>query len=227
MNDWQGPGAEARRRMVEEQLVARGIHDPRVLAAMREVPREEFVEPGLRAHAYADSPLRIPDGQTISQPFIVALMAEAARIGPGDRVLEVGAGSGYAAAVLSRLGAQVFAIERHPGLAEAARERLGRLGFAVAVREGDGTLGWPEAAPFDAILVAAAGPGAPDALKGQLAPGGRLVLPVGPRDGPQDLVRVTRQGPEAWEEERLGGVRFVPLLGAQGWPEGGGAGEGV
>ena len=214
--------AATRRRMVEDQLVARGLRDARVLDAMSTVPREEFLEPGLDARAYEDTPLPIPDGQTISQPFVVALMAEAARIAPGSRVLEVGAGSGYAAAVLSLLGGQVFAIERHPGLARAARERLGRLGFAVEVRDGDGTLGWPEAAPFDAILVAAAGPGAPEALRRQLAPGGRLVLPVGPRDGPQDLVRVTRLGPEEWSEERLGGVRFVPLLGAQGWPEGGG-----
>ncbi len=210
---------EDRARMVERQVAARGVSDPRVLDAMRVVPREAFVPPGQAARAHADGPLPIGEGQTISQPYIVALMAEAARIGPGDRVLEVGAGSGYAAAVLSRLAARVFAVERLSALAEAAAERLARLGCAnVAVRAGDGTLGWPEAAPFDAIVVSAGGPEVPEALMAQLAPGGRLVMPVGRDEGIQRLLRLTRSR-DGWVEDDLGAVRFVPLIGAQGWPE--------
>ena len=211
--------AEARARMVADQIARRGVTDSRVLAAMRDVPREEFVERGLEAEAFRDGPLPIAQGQTISQPFIVALMAEAARIAPADRVLEVGAGSGYAAAVLGRLAARVVAIERHPALAQAARERLQRLGMAhVEIVEGDGTLGWPEAAPFDAIVVSAGAPRVPEALKEQLAPGGRLVIPVGDEGSHQDLRRLTRRE-DGFHEESLGGVRFVPLIGAQGWKE--------
>ena len=211
--------AEARARMVADQIARRGVSDARVLAAMREVPREAFVERGLEAEAFRDAPLPIAQGQTISQPFIVALMAEAARIAPGDRVLEVGAGSGYAAAVLGCLAARVVAIERHPALVQAARERLARLGMAhVEIVEGDGTLGWPGAAPFDAIVVSAGAPRVPEALKEQLAPGGRLVIPVGSEGVHQDLRRLTRRG-DGFEEESLGGVRFVPLIGAQGWKE--------
>ena len=208
---------EARASMVERQIRARGIRDPRVLQAMQEVPRELFVPPGQRPWAFEDGPLPIEEGQTISQPFIVALMAEAARVAPTDRVLEVGAGSGYAAAVLGRLAAEVVAIERHPPLARAAQDRLRGMGVPnVRIVEGDGTLGLPESAPFDAIVVSAGGPRVPEALKAQLAPGGRLVIPVGPEGGPQDLRRVTRVG-DGFEEESLGGVRFVPLIGAQGF----------
>jgi protein-L-isoaspartate(D-aspartate) O-methyltransferase len=210
---------EARARMVADQIARRGVTDPRVLAAMRDVPREAFVAPELRPEAFRDAPLPIAHGQTISQPFIVALMAEAARLQPTDRVLEVGAGSGYASAVLARLAAHVTAIERHAPLAQAARDRLSALGFHnVEVVTGDGTLGWPAAAPFDAIVVSAGGPRVPEALKAQLAPGGRLVIPVGPDGGPQDLLRLTRSG-DGFEEESLGGVRFVPLIGAEGWKE--------
>ena len=196
-----------------------GKLDPAVLQTMRTVPRHEFVPEEVRRHAYEDRPLPIGYGQTISQPFIVALMAEAARVAPSDRVLEVGAGSGYAAAVLGCLADRVVAVERHPALAQAARERLARLGIAnVAIVEGDGTLGWPEAAPFDAIVVSAGGPRVPEALKEQLAPGGRLVIPVGAEGEAQDLLRLTRHD-SGFEEESLGGVRFVPLIGAQGWRE--------
>lgn len=207
-----------RRRMVATQIEARGIRDPRVLQAMREVPREAFVEPGWEEAAYADRPLPIGEGQTISQPYIVAAMLEAARIGPRDRVLEVGAGSGYAAALAGRLAASVIAVERLGPLAESARRRLQRLGCAnVELRQGDGSLGVPEAAPFDAILVAASGPEVPDALRRQLAPGGRLVLPVGERHGPQRLLRITREAEDGFAEEVLEAVAFVPLIGKGGW----------
>jgi protein-L-isoaspartate(D-aspartate) O-methyltransferase len=208
---------EARARMVEQQIRARGITDPSVLEAMRDVPREAFVPPAQAPYAFEDGPLPIGEGQTISQPFIVALMAEALRLRPTDRALEVGAGSGYAAAVLARLASEVWAIERHAPLARAAEERLAALAIGnVRIVQGDGTLGLPAEAPFDAILVSAGGPRVPEALKAQLAPGGRLVIPVGPEGGPQDLRRVTRVG-EGWTEESLGGVRFVPLIGAQGF----------
>jgi protein-L-isoaspartate(D-aspartate) O-methyltransferase len=208
---------EQRRHMVERQLAARGIADPRVLAAMRTVPREWFVPARLREFAYADSPLPIESGQTISQPWIVARMAEAAQIRASDRVLEIGTGSGYAAAVLGAVADRVYSIERHADLATTARERLAALGYDnVSVRDGDGTRGWPEAAPFDAILVAAGGPRVPDALRRQLAIGGRLVIPVGDA-GAQDLLRITRTGEARFDEEDLGGVLFVPLIGEQGW----------
>ncbi len=212
--------AARRDAMVASQLAGRGIRDARVLAAMRSVPRERFVPGPLVEHAYADGPLPIEEGQTISQPFVVAAMLEAAAIGPAGRVLEVGAGSGYAAAVMGRLAAQVTTIERHPALAELARERLAALGCRnVDVVQGDGSLGWPRAAPFDAILVAAAGPEVPAALKSQLAIGGRLVMPVGVADA-QELLKLTRRGEDAFEQEALGGVVFVALIGAQGWAEG-------
>lgn len=216
------PGADAAAaRMVETQIAARGVTDPRVLAAMREVPRDAFVPEGERAAAFDDGPLPIGEGQTISQPYIVALMCEAAEIGPDDRVLDVGTGSGYGSAVASRLAATVCSIERHARLAEAARERLGGLGYGnVEVRVGDGTLGWPEGdAAFDAIIVAAAAPAVPEALKAQLAVGGRLVIPVGARHG-QSLVRVRRTEAGDFAEEHLGEVAFVPLVGDQGWPAG-------
>jgi protein-L-isoaspartate(D-aspartate) O-methyltransferase len=206
--------ARERERMVTRQLAARGIRDERVLAAMREVPREEFVSPVYAGSAYDDGPLPIECGQTISQPYIVALMAEALQLRPQDRVLEVGTGSGYAAAVLSRLTREVYTVERHGKLADSARERLARLGYAnVRVLHGDGLRGWPEHAPFDAISVAAGGRDVPPALAEQLAPDGRLVIPVGPDDGLQQLVRVRRRANgSGLDREDLADVRFVPLL---------------
>jgi protein-L-isoaspartate(D-aspartate) O-methyltransferase len=209
--------AADRQRMVEVQLSGRGVRDRLVLDAMREVPREQFVDPGFEEFAYEDSPLPIGAGQTISQPYIVALMLQAGEIKPGARVLEVGAGSGYAAAVASRIAARVYAIERHASLAHGARRRLERLGYRnVEIRAGDGTRGWPEAAPCDAILVAAGGPSVPAALKEQLALGGRLVIPVGEESRSQRFLKLRRTDANTFEEEQLGGVRFVPLVGEQG-----------
>jgi protein-L-isoaspartate(D-aspartate) O-methyltransferase len=199
--------------MVEGQLARRGIRDERVLDAFRAVPREEFVLPSLRDYAYRDAALPIAQGQTISQPFIVALTLQALRLRGGERVLEVGTGSGYAAALLGRLAREVFTIERHAVLAEAARERLRRLGYHnVEVGHGDGSLGWPEHAPYDAIAVAAAAHAVPPALLSQLAIGGRLVIPVGPSDAGQVLVLITREGAERFVERALTEVRFVPLI---------------
>jgi protein-L-isoaspartate(D-aspartate) O-methyltransferase len=206
-----------RQAMVEHQIAGRGVRDERVLEAMRTVPREAFVPEPLAEQAHDDTPLPIGAEQTISQPYIVALMAEALEIRPGDRVLEVGAGSGYAAAVLARLAGEVYAVERHESLAREARERLAGLGIQnVQVAHGDGTLGWAEHAPYDAIAVAAGGPEVPPALLEQLAVGGRLVIPIGPEPRTQELVRVRRQGGRTVRED-LGPVRFVPLIGAQGW----------
>jgi protein-L-isoaspartate(D-aspartate) O-methyltransferase len=210
----------ARQRMVETQIAARGVRDRRVLAAMREVPREMFVDPGLEEFAYEDSPLPIAAEQTISQPYIVALMLEAAELKAGDRVLEVGAGSGYAAAVLSRLAGKVHAIERHAVLAQSAQWRFDQLGYDnIELIVGDGSAGLPASAPYDAILVAAGAPVVPDALREQLAVGGRLIVPVG--DEHQHLRKVRRVGEKQYEEEDLGAVRFVPLIGEQGWSEDG------
>ena len=211
-----------RQRMVEVQIARRGVRDRRVLDAMRRVPREAFVGPGFEEFAYEDGPLPIVEGQTLSQPYIVALMLEAAEIEPRDKVLEAGAGSGYAAAVLSRIAERVHAIERHPSLAAQAARRLEQLGCSnVELRTGDGTKGWPEAAPFDAILVAAGGPDVPPALKQQLAVGGRLVIPVGNPAGGQRLLRITRKTPTEYAEDDFGAVAFVPLIGEQGWAEDG------
>ncbi len=207
----------ARDRMVDRQLVGRGIRDPHVLRAMRAVPREAFVPAALGEFAYDDTALPIEAGQTISQPYIVALMIAAAEIRPGDRVLEVGVGSGYAAAVMGQIAAEVYGIERHAELTALAAERLKGLGYdRVRLRTGDGTLGWPEAAPFNAILAAASGPAVPEALKDQLAVGGRLVMPVGDA-GDQRLLKLTRTRQGRFVEEELGDVRFVPLIGEQGW----------
>ncbi|MGN7292523.1 protein-L-isoaspartate(D-aspartate) O-methyltransferase [Rhizobium sp. SAFR-030] len=213
----------ARHRMVEVQLARRGIRDPRVLEAMRQVPRENFVEPGSEEFAYEDTPLAIAEGQTISQPYMVARMIEAVEIGAGDHVLEIGTGSGYAAAVLSRLAAKVSTIERHALLADTARRRLDALGcHNVTVRHGDGTGGWPETgAEFDAILVAAGAPVTPQALKDQLAIGGRLIIPVGEQEDRQMLKKITRLADQDFEEEDLEPVMFVPLVGAGGWSEDG------
>ncbi len=217
MNDF----AELRERMVERQIAARGIRDPVLLDALRSVPREEFVASEYGRQAYGDFPLPIEAGQTISQPYIVALMIEAARIGPGDRVLEVGAGSGYAAAVISRVAAEVIAIERKPELVAVARERMVRLGYAnVTIVEGDGTRGWSDGAPYDAILAAACGSHVPQPLIDQLTPGGRLVMPVGGRAWVQQLVKLTKHSDGRIERESLGEVRFVPLIGEDGWTDG-------
>ena len=210
--------SEARRQMVAHQIQERGVRSPLVARAMREVPREEFMSEEMREFAYADSPLPIAEGQTISQPYIVAYMIEALGLEGGERVLEVGTGSGYAAAVLGRIAHEVYTIERHPSLALSARLSLERLGYRnVHVIEGDGTLGWPQAAPYDAIVVAAGGIDMPFALRGQLAMGGRLVIPVGPTPREQRLVRVTRVDENDYEEDDLLPVRFVPLIGEQGW----------
>ncbi len=204
--------AEARSSMVTGQLRGRDITDPRVLAAMGKVPRHLFVPPDLAALAYGDYPLPIGQGQTISQPYIVALMSQWAEVKPGDRVLEVGTGSGYQAAVLGELTDKVFTVEIKPELARAAAARLKELGYPqVRVKAGDGYQGWPEAAPFDAILVTAAAPRVPPALSAQLKEGGRLVLPLGEAGGAQTLVRLRKVKGELKEEERLP-VRFVPLV---------------
>jgi protein-L-isoaspartate(D-aspartate) O-methyltransferase len=209
-----------RTRMVEMQIARRGIRNESVLDAMRRVPREKFVSEGMAEFAYDDTPLPIEDGQTISQPYIVAYMIDAADVHPGDKVLEIGTGSGYAAAVLAQIAAEVYTIERHPRLAEVAARRFQELGYNnIKVRVGDGTLGWPEVAPFDAILAAAGGPDIPDTLKRQLAIGGRLVMPVGPQPRQQKLIKLTRTGEDSFTTENLGDVLFVPLIGAHGWAE--------
>lgn len=207
-----------RLRMVERDLEKRSIADPRVLDVFRTVERERFLSEELAPYAYDDAPLPIEEGQTISQPYIVALMAETMRLRDTDRVLEIGTGSGYAAAIFSKLAREVYTVERLEILADTARERLARLGYEnVHVSCHDGSLGWPEHAPFDAIAVAAGGPTVPDALRAQLAVGGRLILPVGPDEHSQVLVRVTRESDSEYREEALGDVRFVPLIGQQGW----------
>ena len=209
-----------RQMMVERQIIRRDVGDPRLWEAMRRVPREHFVAEDLQSFAYEDRPLPVEAGQTISQPYIVARMIAAAAIGPKDRVLEVGAGSGYAAAVMSRLAAHVFAVERIAELAALAEGRISALGYAnVSISIGDGTVGWREEAPFDAILVAAGGPGVPPPLREQLAIGGRLVMPVGD-GGEQQLVRIIRKGEEDFDVTVLEPVRFVPLIGAHGWSDG-------
>jgi len=213
--------AQARDRMVEAQIARRGVSDTAVLQAMRTVPREAFMAAGFEQLAYEDRALPIAEGQTISQPFIVGAMLAAAELDSSDKVLEVGAGSGYAAAVISRIAAKVFAIERHAALTEAARERLRALGYGnVVLKTGDGSAGWPDQAPFDAIIVSAGTPRIPDSLKAQLAIGGRLVIPVGLADE-QKLVRLTRTGPSSFAQDDLGAVRFVKLIGTGGWEQGG------
>lgn len=199
--------------MVRRHIRGRGISDPRVLEAMAAVPREAFVAATLERRAYADGPLPIGEGQTISQPYVVAWMAEAAEVAVGDRVLEVGTGSGYAAAVLGRLAEAVYTVERHAVLAETAAGRLRKLGCDnVQVRYGDGSGGWCEHAPYDAIVVAAASPGVPGALREQLHTGGRLVMPVGGRWATQRLIRERCTGAGEFTREELGAVRFVPLV---------------
>jgi len=206
--------------MVARQLRRRGIRDERVLEAMATTPREQFVPGVPTSLAYDDRALPIDAGQTISQPYMVARMTELLRVEPGDRVLEIGTGSGYQAAVLARLGAKVTTIERLPDLAESARAKLRELGIPeVDVRLGDGSIGEPEGAPWDGIVVTAAAPSIPDPLREQLAVGARLVIPVGPRYQ-QDLVVVERRGPNDWQEWSDGAVVFVPLVGEGGWRDG-------
>jgi protein-L-isoaspartate(D-aspartate) O-methyltransferase len=207
-----------REQMVARQIEGRGLTDPAILAAMREVPREAFVSEKHRQFAYDDGPLPIPEGQTISQPYVVALMIQMLHLKPEDRVLEIGTGSGYAAAILSRIASEVHTVERMEALVEYARQNLAAVGYEnVFVHQGDGTLGWPEHAPYDAIIVAAGGPDIPPALKDQLAVGGRLVMPVGSEQRAQRLVRLTRLEEDEFERENLSHVRFVPLIGEQGW----------
>lgn len=212
--------AVLREMMVQEQLLQRGIRDVSVLRAMGQVPREQFVLPGFTQDAYDDSPLPIEEGQTISQPYIVALMVQLLVLSPEDRVLEVGTGSGYAAAVLSRIAAEVYTIERLPGLARSAAERLSRLGYDnIHVIEGNGALGWPERAPYQGIIFSAGAPKVPDALRAQLAVGGRLVGPIGRSPYAQELIRVQRSDEHSCSSEKWGGVRFVPLIGEGAWSE--------
>lgn len=207
-----------RKRMVERQIAARGVTSERVLAAMRKVPRERFLPEGQSAFAYDDSPMPIGSGQTISQPYIVAYMVEALELEGGEKVLEVGTGSGYAAAILAEIAAEVYTIERIQELASRARTVLDELGYEnVHVLDSDGTLGWPEHAPFDGIVVAAAAPEVPEVLKQQLRTGGRLVIPVGESRWYQSLIRVTRVAENEFHTEDLMAVRFVPLIGEAGW----------
>ncbi len=207
-----------RQEMVQFQLAARGLTDQRVLNALASVPREAFVPEELVPYAYQDRPLPIKAQQTISHPYIVALMTAALELRAQDRVLEVGTGSGYAAAVLAEICAEVYTVERFAELVDSARERLQSLGYDnVHVRHGDGTLGWPEHAPYDGIVVAAAAPEVPEPLKQQLGIGGRLVIPVGATLDSQTLLRIRRIDEERFEYDDLGGVRFVPLVGEAGW----------
>ena len=210
---------EVRNIMIEKHLKARGVTDSAVLEAMAEVPREAFLPEAMAEFAYEDSPLPIGEGQTISQPYIVAVMTQLLEVERGDRVLEIGTGSGYAAAVLSRIVDAVYTIERHASLAANARDIYRRLGYDnIHVREGDGSLGWPEKGPYDAIVVTAGAPEVPATLKKQLAVGGRLVIPVG-SSRLQELLRIRRTGEDTYEQEERLSVRFVPLVGAEGWSE--------
>jgi protein-L-isoaspartate(D-aspartate) O-methyltransferase len=211
--------ANARDAMVDVQIARRGVKDERVLIAMRQVPREVFVGPNLKSLAYDDRPLPIGRNQTISQPYVVALMVEALSIKPNHRVLEIGGGSGYAAAIMSMIAAEIYVIERHVSLAKTAAERFKKLGFTnINIRAGDGSMGWPVAAPFDAILVSAGGPNVPETLKQQLSIGGRLVMPVGGEQH-QVLVALMRTSQFEYFQHDLGTVKFVKPIGEQGWTE--------
>jgi protein-L-isoaspartate(D-aspartate) O-methyltransferase len=210
--------AAERERMVRDQIETRGVRDERVLDAMRAVPRHRFVPAFQAGSAYRDSPLPIGQGQTISQPYIVAYMTELLALTGREKVLEVGTGSGYQAAILSQLAANVITVERFPSLAQESAQLLVDLGYDnVRVEVGDGSLGWPQEAPYDAIIVTAASPEVPEPLQGQLADGGRLVVPVGPR-WTQHLIRVRRAGGR-FKTESLIGVAFVPLIGTHGWQD--------
>ena len=210
--------AKRRTQLVERYIAHRGVHSPLVLSAMQSVPREAFLPPELREFAYDDTPLPIAEGQTISQPYIVAMMTEALELQGGEKVLEIGTGSGYAAAVLSRIAKDVYTVERIGQLAEKSAGTLATLGYGnVHVLHGDGTRGWPDHAPYDAIIVAAGGPQVPESLKSQLKVGGRLVIPVGADRRLQELVRVVRVSEHEYSTEELADVRFGPLVGAEGW----------
>lgn len=210
--------AKLRATMVERQIAARGVRSTEVLRALRKVPRELFLPDGIREFAYEDTPLPLEADQTISQPYIVALMTEALLLEGGEKVLEIGTGSGYAAAVLAEIAGEVYTVERIEPLADEAAARLAELGYKnVQVRHADGTLGWPEHAPFDAIVVAAGGPEIPGTLKRQLKIGGRLVIPVGADQRVQELIRVTRYADDGFKTEDIADVRFVPLIGKEGW----------
>ena len=216
-----GDRAAEREAMAQRQLAARGIRDAAVLRAFREVPRHLFVPADLARHAYDDGPLAIGEGQTVSQPFVVAKMIEALDLARTDRVLEVGTGSGYAAAILARIAGEVFTVERHPSLRASAADRLAALGFeSVHCGAAGDVLGWPGRAPFDAILVSAGSPRVPTALLAQLRVGGRMVIPVGDRTDRQLLVLVTRISADDWIERSFGAVSFVPLVGEEAWPDG-------
>lgn len=211
--------SELRERMVNRQIATRGVRSEKILNAMRKVPRELFLPKGLEEFAYEDSPLPIEAGQTISQPYIVAFMTEGLALEGGEKVLEIGTGSGYAAAILGEVAGEVYTIERIEELADGAASTLAKLGYDnVQVLHGDGTLGWAEHAPYDGIVVAAGGPEVPESLKQQLKVGGRLVIPVGKDQRIQELVRVTRVSENEFRSEDLADVRFVPLVGAEGWP---------
>jgi protein-L-isoaspartate(D-aspartate) O-methyltransferase len=204
-------------QMVREQIESRGVRDPRVLAAMRAVPRHRFVPESHRASAWDDGPLPIGHRQTISQPYIVAVMTEAARVEPGDRVLEVGTGSGYQAAVLAMMGAKVFTIERHAELLRQARESLARVGCNVATHLGDGTLGWMTYAPYDRIIVTAGAPEVPMSLLRQLAPDGRLLIPTGGRDAQRMQMAIKVGDASQYDLYDYGEFKFVPLIGRNAW----------
>lgn len=210
------PFEAERNAMVEQQIRRRGVKDPATLQAMREVPRHLFVPPEMQKYAYTDGPLPIGDGQTISQPYIVALMTEAAELTLDATVLDIGTGSGYAAAVLSRIVNLVYSMERLPDLAQKADQLLKLLGYTnISVKTGDGTLGWPEVAPFDAVIVTAGAPVIPESFHDQLKEGGRLIIPVGDSMS-QELLRL-RKTPKGYSREMIEHVRFVPLIGKQGW----------
>lgn len=210
----QAPFAAERLSMVEQQLRRRGIHDERVLQAMMTVPRHEFVSSGMATEAYADHPVPIGEQQTTSQPYIIAAMLQAVQIKPADRVLEIGAGSGYQTALLAELAGQVFAMDRYPSLVEEARQVLERLGYYnIALTTGDGSLGLPEASPYDVIIVSAAAPRVPQPLIDQLAEGGRMAIPVG--DAEQQVLKLIRKYSDEIRESTLEGCRFVPLIGQE------------
>lgn len=218
MTGHQEDFAEQRERMIAQQIEGRGIQDAAILRALRLVPREVFVAETYQIYAYDDTPLPIPNKQTISQPYVVALMIRALQLSPDDTVLEIGTGSGYAAALLAHIAREVHSVERHEKLVTYARQRLALLAYDnVFVHHGDGTLGWPENAPYDAIVVAAGGPDVPLTLKNQLRVGGRLVMPVGASRRRQHLVCLTRDSISQYRRTDLGAVAFVPLIGEEGW----------
>ena len=218
MFEQQQEFTQRRERMIAQQIEARGIHDAAVLQAMRAVPREAFVMDGYQNYAYDDTPLPLPEKQTISQPYVVALMMRALRLQPSDRVLEIGTGSGYAAALLGQMVKEVHTVERLKQLVTYARQRLSLLGYDnIFVHHGDGTLGCPENAPYNAIVVAAGGPDVPQTLKQQLVIGGRLVMPTGDSERRQYLICLTRKSEFEYRQTNLGAVAFVPLIGAEGW----------